>query len=194
MEKKQYHHGDLKKELIENGICIIRTDGVGSLTMRSVAARCNVSPTAAYKHFKNKEELLEEISVKISEDFENYLSQCLEGNDGPTGMIEIGKGYVRYMLAHKEYYQFMFCSEMNIEVTYDKGEFTFPENSPFRVFYNSAEAFLSTFVKDKVVRRNKILLMWSEVHGLAGLLCNQVLQTSEDIDRLVEGMFMSMRA
>lgn len=192
MEKKPYHHGDLKKDLIENGIKIINTEGISALTMRKVAEMCHVSATAAYKHFKNKEDLMEAIRSDIAKDFSAYLESCLTNSDPRMQMLEIGIGYVKYMLAHKEYYYLMFCSELNIEVTFENGDFSYPEDSPFRVFYESAEVCISPHVPDPVLRHNKILMMWSEVHGIAGLLCNHVLKTTEDVDKLVANMLLSV--
>lgn len=191
MKKEIYHHGDLKRDLIEKGLNIVNTHGSSALTMRKVAAECNVSATAAYKHFKNKDDLLEAIRLTILQDFADYLSMCLVRSEPAGSMLEIGKGYVRYMTEHKEYYDFMFCSELMLEVSYEKGNFSYPDNSPFGVFYKAAEEFLKIRVPDTMIRRNKILLMWSEVHGLAGLLCNGVLKTNDDLDELVTDMLLS---
>lgn len=119
MKKETYHHGDLKRDLIEKGLNIVNTQGASALTMRKVATECNVSATAAYKHFKNKDELLEAIRLTILKDFADYLSMCLACSDPARSMLEIGKGYVRYMTEHKEYYDFMFCSELMLEVSYE---------------------------------------------------------------------------
>lgn len=59
MEKTdKYHHGNLKKELIEEGIKLMNEVGESGLSLRKIAIRCGVSNAAPYAHFKSKEELL----------------------------------------------------------------------------------------------------------------------------------------
>ena len=60
--ERKSHHGNLKHDLIEAGIEIIAKEGEKSLSLRKVAASCNVSQAAPYAHFKNKEELIKELN------------------------------------------------------------------------------------------------------------------------------------
>lgn len=53
-----YHHGNLEQTLIRAATAMISEAGVEQLTMRALAQRIGVSRTAAYHHFKNKNELL----------------------------------------------------------------------------------------------------------------------------------------
>jgi len=59
-----YHHGNLRQALIEAGIKIINESGEENLSLRKVAALCNVSHAAPYAHFKDKDELLEAIKLR----------------------------------------------------------------------------------------------------------------------------------
>ena len=52
---KNYHHGNLKKELIEAACFLCERDGYTKLSIRSLAKESNVSQTAPYRHFKTKE-------------------------------------------------------------------------------------------------------------------------------------------
>ena len=50
-----YHHGNLRQALIDAGIKIINESGEESLSLRKVAAECNVSHAAPYAHFNSKD-------------------------------------------------------------------------------------------------------------------------------------------
>ncbi|HNO26668.1 MAG TPA: helix-turn-helix domain-containing protein, partial [Leptospiraceae bacterium] len=52
-DKKNYHHGGLKKALIEAGLRILKTEGFRNLSLRKVAAMAEVSVAAPYRHFRN---------------------------------------------------------------------------------------------------------------------------------------------
>ena len=69
MCEQSYHHKDLKNTLIKEGISYIIVYGDRSVSMRKPAARCDVSYTALYKHFQNKEEFMSAISAYIEEQF-----------------------------------------------------------------------------------------------------------------------------
>ena len=54
MEEKKYHHGNLKQEMIKEGIKLVTTKGDSELSLRKLASICGVSASATYSHFKDK--------------------------------------------------------------------------------------------------------------------------------------------
>ena len=57
-----YHHGDLKKALIDSGVEILSEKGIKNLSLREAARRAGVSHTAPYRHFEDKDALLAAIA------------------------------------------------------------------------------------------------------------------------------------
>ena len=55
---KPYHHGDLRRALLDEALRTIQTQGVEHLTLRTVGARLGVSRSALYRHFADKQSLL----------------------------------------------------------------------------------------------------------------------------------------
>jgi len=77
--RKDYHHGNLRKELIEKGIKMINDTGEEKLSLRKLAVECGVSNAAPYTHFKNKDELLKAMSEYILEILTSELEKiCME--------------------------------------------------------------------------------------------------------------------
>src|SRR5262245_18784471 len=58
----QYHHGDLRRALVEQALRTIQSEGVRGLTLRGVGETLGVSRTALYRHFKDKRALLAEVA------------------------------------------------------------------------------------------------------------------------------------
>src|SRR5580658_11275763 len=58
VEPKPYHHGDLRRALMESADAILEREGPNALSLRAVAREAGVSPAAPYHHFKDKDELL----------------------------------------------------------------------------------------------------------------------------------------
>ena len=55
---KPYHHGDLRRALLDEAVRTIQTHGVEHLTLRTVGERLGVSRSALYRHFADKQSLL----------------------------------------------------------------------------------------------------------------------------------------
>lgn len=64
VRKKAYHHGDLRNAIIAEATARARVDGEKAIILREIAPELGVSATAAYRHFTNRQQLVEEVSVK----------------------------------------------------------------------------------------------------------------------------------
>src|SRR6516162_6443303 len=53
-----YHHGDLRRALLEAGIALARDGGPDAVILREATRRVGVVPNAAYRHFANRQALL----------------------------------------------------------------------------------------------------------------------------------------
>ena len=72
-----YHHGNLRQALIDAGIRIINEKGEDNLSLRKVAAACDVSHAAPYAHFKNKDELLEAMKKNVTDRITDELKTAV---------------------------------------------------------------------------------------------------------------------
>lgn len=64
LKKKAYHHGDLRNAIIAEAIARARVDGEKAIVLREIAPQLGVSATAAYRHFTNRQQLVEEVSAQ----------------------------------------------------------------------------------------------------------------------------------
>ncbi|HSM93280.1 MAG TPA: TetR/AcrR family transcriptional regulator [Anaeromyxobacteraceae bacterium] len=53
-----YHHGDLRRALVEAALALVRERGADGFTLREAARRVGVSQTAPYRHFETRDALL----------------------------------------------------------------------------------------------------------------------------------------
>lgn len=74
-ESRSYHHGDLREALLEQAITSVNAVGADHLSLRAVAAAVGVSPSAAYHHFSDKDELLAAVKARGFERLDIYISQ-----------------------------------------------------------------------------------------------------------------------
>jgi AcrR family transcriptional regulator len=64
MEKRSYHHGDLRQALIEAGLTLLDVRAADALSLREVARAVGVSATAVYRHFPDKGALLDALAAE----------------------------------------------------------------------------------------------------------------------------------
>ena len=103
---RKERHANLAQALILAGIEEINTYGANDFSVRRVAAACNVSTAAPYKHFKGKKELIGAIIDYVNEQWavvqDEVLAQC--GDDPRTQMVEVAVAYTRFLM-EKPYYR-----------------------------------------------------------------------------------------
>ena len=102
--RKDYHHGNLRKELIEKGIKMINDTGEDKLSLRKLAVECSVSNAAPYTHSKTKDELLKAMSEYILEILTSELEKiCSKYKDDVELLAMLGKCYVMFFYPKLQY-------------------------------------------------------------------------------------------
>jgi len=175
VNKTSYHHDDLKRKLIAEGLKQLNEDGYENFSLRKVAKACGVSHTAPYRHFKNKDELIIAITIEALEKFDESLKQAAikYPEDIKSQINEMGFLYVKFFVENPQYLQLLFLSDFSKYIN----EETVIENfsaDPFSTFLNAIESFSSeqkTILHNDNFDKNAYALdCWSKVHGLAILI------------------------
>jgi AcrR family transcriptional regulator len=188
MQADKYHHGDLRESLIKIGLKLYNEEGSEKFSIRKVAALCNVSHSAPYKHFKSKEELINAISEYVFNNFQSSLSEIVEKykNDPYERIIELGKKYVWFMVENPDYLKFAFLQNYESEIVIEEEKLINVEYGSFNVFKDCAiDFFESINVKEEKYAQD-IIAMWSMVHGLATMLSYKTFVYKGDYLELVE--------
>lgn len=192
MTEKKYHHGDLKLALIEKGIKILDNDGYEGLSLRKVAKECNVSQTAPYRHFKNKEELLQAIIYHIMQEFNHSLELAVQKHpDDPKSQIkEMGVAYIRFFVDNPEYLRLVFLSDkrkMKSDMNAFQGQgYHSAEGDPFATFINTIERYASQVKTPDFDKDQLMLYCWGLAHGIAILIANREIPYPKDYMKIAE--------
>src|SRR3712207_4713647 len=114
--RRPYHHGNLRRALLDEALATIRTDGVDALTLRAIGARLGVSSTALYRHFADKPALLTAVATEGFRMLRQQLVAAWEGGGrGPAASEAMGVAYVRFAVANPSHYRVMFSRFVDAE-------------------------------------------------------------------------------
>ena len=190
MVSDTYHHGDLKESLIIEGLKLFNEEGADKFSLRKVAALCNVSHSAPYKHFKNKEELINAISQYVFGEFEKSLREIAEmhKDDPYKKIMELGKKYVWFMVENPDYLKFLFLNNYKYEIIVDENKLENKISGAFGLFKSSAIEYLKSINVKKEEYAQDVIAMWSMVHGIAVMLANRTFIYNGDYLELVENI------
>src|SRR5687767_3479304 len=110
----RYHHGDLRRALLQAAVRTIRTHGVDGLTLRGVGSTLGVSRTALYRHFTDKAALLAAVAAEGFRMLREELARAWEESGRAlTGFEAMGRAYVRFAVAHPSHYRVMFGADIS---------------------------------------------------------------------------------
>ena len=179
MEKqKTYHHNDLRNTLISAGLAILAEDGISELNLRAVARRAEVSHTAPYRHFADKEALI----VAIAEDGFRRLGEELEAARSRTSggakaqLMAVGYAYIAFAIKETDSFRLMFSHVIQNRTQHL--ELCALGKACFQLLHSLIETGQAT---EEFAIGNSVELAksaWSMLHGLASLLIEG--QFSED--------------
>lgn len=180
--RKPYHHGDLPRQLVLRALDLIATQGMAAVTMRELSQMIGVSRMAAYRHFKNKHELLCAVAEhgfrEIAQRYETILAR--DHPNALDALEDLGRTYVAFALENPELYRLMFGSEL------------IHQPRPVAMQAAAAQAFgmlPATVARCQAQGRIRpgssraiASMLWSMMHGLSSLLIDGQLQTGGDED------------
>ncbi len=176
MKEKPYHHGNLRKQLIETGISLINDEGIKSFSLRRVAAQCNVSHTAPYSHFKNVDELIAAMGEHVTEQFMEKLRISIMGREDSREAISLlGQAYIDFFIENPQYFQFLFYHS---GITIDLDNYSSDNYPPFALFRTTAYHMFRSIGLPEASYPHKLIALWSMVHGIASLLTNNGVRYS----------------
>lgn len=175
----QYHHGDLRRALIDQALRTIDKEGADKLTLRAVGEALGVSRTALYRHFSDKQALLAAVAGEGFRTLRLALAEAFTRHGrGRAGFEAMAGAYLRFAVEHPAHYRVMF------------GRFV-ESTARDPALVEEAEAAFQTLVdalveqqRDGLVRQDEPVLqarfVWAVTHGIAMLVIDGQLRERDE--------------
>jgi AcrR family transcriptional regulator len=115
-KRSSYHHGNLREALIGATAALIAESGPQAFTLAEAARRAGVSAAAPYRHFRDREDLLEAVAVEGFDAFASRLAAAFDqGRPTPlTAFLRTGEAYLDFARDQPGHYVAMFESALSI--------------------------------------------------------------------------------
>ncbi|XWN31114.1 MAG: TetR/AcrR family transcriptional regulator [Devosia sp.] len=180
-KRRPYHHGDLRAHLLRVVRELVETNGPDGFSLAEAARRAGVSTAAPYKHFSDRNDLLNGLVADGMDRLRERME--VERDKHPQASLEavsgVGKAYVEFAREEPGVFRLMFGlteGQASEPLLAKKGEAT------FGVVLNAVADCIERTPDDPAVSRCARIL-WAFVHGLAFLSIDRkhkIKQTPEE--------------
>ncbi len=166
MPRRAYHHGNLRRALLDAALRLFAERGSFDFTFRELGRAAGVTHNAPYRHFAGRAELLAALREEALSALGEASRVAIEGVSEPRARVAaLGEAYVRFALAQPERFRLVLA-------------FAPEEGEPRRgESFRLLESALEDGQREGTVRadrspRELAIGAWALVHGAASLLAS----------------------
>ena len=192
-DTRAYHHGDLRRTLIDSALSIVTEEQDWGFSLRELARRAGVSHAAPHSHFAEKRELLIAVAdVGFARLRDCMLEAVSRLKKADKALTAAAQAYIAFATENPALYRLMFGPALA------DGEATSASASEIGaeakavledlVLRGARSGIFSPKPDDAVALGVATLSCWSTVHGLANLIIDSKVNTALPIHKLVDGV------
>ena len=165
--RDRYHHGDLRESLITATHALVIEKGAEHFTLADACRRAGVSTAAPYKHFSDKQEILEIICMRGFEQMRGDMLTGVEMHGAGTieALQEMGRRYIRYARQETNVFRLMFGQNADLKQARSLDE---ASTGCFAYLIGQVDIYMKSTGR-AADPRGKALGLWTFVHGAACL-------------------------
>ncbi|QTD54986.1 TetR-like C-terminal domain-containing protein [Parasphingorhabdus cellanae] len=179
-----YHHGDLRAAAIAAGMKRIEDMAHPDLGLRALARELGVSATALYRHFPNKDALLDALALEaLNRLGKNQAEAGQAAGGGREGFVEVGVIYVQWAVENPALVRLIYDRVGKVDLESDN------PSAMGEAFLQLRKGIAALMPDDMSGERRAVAALhaWSLVHGLAMLILDGQVEYDPDMVRKVVG-------
>ncbi|MFD1883211.1 TetR/AcrR family transcriptional regulator [Paracoccus pacificus] len=114
--RQSYHHGRLRQALVDATARLIEEMGPRAFTLAEAARQVGVSPAAPYRHFRGRDDLVDEVARQGYLEFADRLEKAFDGGrPSPlSAFLRMGRAYLDFARERPGFYIAMFESGISV--------------------------------------------------------------------------------
>lgn len=182
---KRYHHGNLRAELIDAALALAREGGPEAVVLRAVSRRAGVSHNAAYRHFADRDALLQAVCERCMGALARLMEQGIAAVDpAERSLVAVrarlratGAAYVEFALSEPGWFRTAFAVPPGLGYLDDGKGVGEGGLGPLELLGAQLDALVGAGGLPAERRPEAELAAWSAVHGLSMLLLEGPLRS-----------------
>lgn len=167
---RAYHHGDLRKALLDAAEDLLAQRPGEALTLREVARLAGVSHAAPYHHFDSREALLAAVAERGFAQLGETMARVTEAGDAEEKLLALSDNYVGFALARPTLFRLMFSPLLNQKQKYPNMQ------KSSEASFNAMVSAAADFAPHNALGLS--LFGWGLLHGIANLAIDGILDTT----------------
>ena len=181
---RPYHHGHLRRALLDAALQLLTEQDLAGLTLREVARRAGVSEAAPYHYFASKAALVEVLVVETLQQLAQALQEAAQTSAGTPldQLMATGVAYVCFAVEHRASFQILYRPELRHPARPQPDADGMARSSIDQAGRAAYQVLLDAIMACQqagvVVAGDPLplaLTAWATVHGLAQLLLDGVV-------------------
>jgi len=169
----------LKQVIIKTAKSIIHESGIEAVSMRNIASALDVSATALYRHYKNKDAIIIQICKDGLENMMRALTQSLM-EDGPKDRLKATlHAYFKFGMENFSEYQLMYGEILTTST--DIQNYTEKYRLPIINFIQDRIKDVALTNTLKIEPYEQAYFIWSFLHGLIMLRQSNQINLSDEV-------------
>jgi AcrR family transcriptional regulator len=109
----RYHHGDLRRALLDAARAVVAKDGVDAVRLNALAKRLRVSVAAPFRHFASKDALLVALAEEGATRMVDAMNAAAAAASDPLEAERArGVAYVRFVVSEPGYFRVLARKEI----------------------------------------------------------------------------------
>jgi len=186
-----YHHGDLRDALVQAALRQADREGPEAISIKALAKQLGVSQPAPYRHFADREALLQAATAEAFRQFNAILSEAIRKPSRRSKLSRFAQAALDFGLRRNGIYRLMFASRTMACAT-TASELHVAARETFALLVESFEA-----PAVGLLRERHALQIWAALHGVIslaeqGLLTGQVARVTRE--ELIEDIVQQTEA
>jgi AcrR family transcriptional regulator len=166
-QSQNYHHGNVKSDLISAAMRLLETDNIEQISLRRLAKEIGISPAAVYNHFDDKQALMVAIKSEVFQELNEYFDrECADNANPELAFKEMCFAYYNFSQRYPSRFRVLFSGEISRKnITDDFLRLSCVTIDRLRnIMTDLFEKYKKDFTQEQCV--NQATLAWSQLHGL----------------------------
>ena len=185
MKRATYHHNDLEAALLTAADELVAEKGVAGFSLREAARRVGVDPAACYRHFRDKEAVVQALArrgfTRLQAQFESALARKKKAS-AEEQLRVLARAYASFATEHAATFRVMFGpTGVDARDPVLRGDYP-QERGP----YGMLEGVVSAWSRQRKLRlanTDATIVLWAGLHGMVCLLIDGALRPANKSER-----------